>query len=85
MLLASLSNYQLWADVIQFRPEWVGLPPVFLFLSAYERTEADQDFHEIEEVALTENSPDDPQGRTIDEFLNDMIRTHGSKISLGAA
>ena len=76
ILSASLGHLGLWPDVLQFRPEWVRLPPLFLFLSEYERTLSDHDWHEIDEVAETEEQADDVHGRTIEELLRDISRTH---------
>lgn len=58
------------------QPEWVGLPPLFLFLSKYERTDADHDWHEIDDVIETDDCPTDAAARTIDDFLRDILRTH---------
>lgn len=77
-LFSSLSHLGPWPDILQFRPEWLRLPTVFLFLSGYERTASDHDWHEIDEVVATEESADDIHGRTIEEFLRDVSRTHAS-------
>lgn len=71
-----LSGLSGWSDILVFRPEWVGLKCVFLFDEEFERNEDDHDWHEINFVTETSEDADDPAGRTINQFLKDIRRTH---------
>lgn len=73
---AALSDHILWPDMSHFRPEWVGLPPLFLSLLGYKKTDADLDYHEIVDIVESNELVNDPTGRTIDGFLGDLLKTH---------
>ena len=63
-----------YPDVLQFRPETVKLPALFLY-EAGSPTVDDVDFHEFFSIETSTAKPDDPSGRSIDEFLRMLERS----------
>ena len=61
-------------DVLQFRPERVKLPTLFLY-EIGSPTVDDVDFHEFFSIETSTAKPDDPSGRSIDEFLRKLERS----------
>jgi hypothetical protein len=54
-----------------FIADQIQIPEVFLFLTG-NFTSDDHCFHEYDHVELTEDAPDDSQGRTIAQFLEQV-------------
>jgi len=75
-LLKTLEHLTYWPEILLFRPEWVGLKPVFLFADDFERSADDHDWHEINFVSETTKKINDPANRTIEKLLTDIRRTH---------
>lgn len=61
-------------DVLQFRPERVKLPTLFLYDDG-RPTVDDVEFHEFFSIEPSTAQPDDPYGRSIDEFLRVLARS----------
>lgn len=80
-LMKVLGPLSLWPDILRFRPEWVSLPPQFLVLHGYCRTEADHDWHEIDGVEETDETPDDSDERDIQSLLQQIVSSHFQNVS----
>lgn len=74
-LRSLLSESSPFPDMLHFHPERVGLETVFL-CAIYGPSADDVDFHEIGEIIETDEPVSDPQGRSIDSFLDDLNKTH---------
>ena len=67
-----------------FVAERVGIPTVFLYEEEdWERTEADHDWHEFWELEATDEEPDDGEGRTIGEFVEEFVERHRATLDIG--
>jgi hypothetical protein len=69
-------RWRLFADVLHFRPERVGLPTCYLTEIGYPESEDDMDLHEVHRVVATEQPCTDR--RTIERFLADLGASRGS-------
>ncbi|MDP1535608.1 MAG: hypothetical protein Q8L95_00315 [Burkholderiales bacterium] len=64
-----------------FRPEWVGLPTVFLFAKPeYQRNDDDHDWHELISVSETDNPLTLGVNSNINDFIEALQRTHSMKL-----
>lgn len=77
-LQAAATSWELFADMIHFRPELVGLETCFFADAGFEENEDDFELHELHEVSLTSDAPTD--ARSIEQFIRDLRRA-GSNLS----
>jgi len=60
-----------------FRPEWVGLPTVFLFeQSGYSRSDDDHDWHEVVSVEETASPSTFGENSNINNFIDTLRQAH---------
>jgi hypothetical protein len=67
---AALRRWQLFPDVMHFRPEHVGLATCHFTDAGYESNEDDFELHEIHRLVETADACTDP--RTIEDLLADL-------------
>lgn len=73
----ALKSVTLFPEQPIFRPEWVGLPTVFLFaLPGYSRNDDDHDWHELVAVKETDNPSTFRENAEISSFIDALRRTH---------
>lgn len=76
-LIAAVNNVTLISDMPLFRPEWVGLPTVFLFEKlGFTRNSDDHDWHELMGVEETDAACTSCSELTIEAFIRKLARTH---------
>lgn len=72
-----LEGVMLFPEQPIFRPEWVGLPTVFLFeRPGYSRNDDDHDWHEVVAVEETDSPPTFGENSDINNFIDALQRTH---------
>jgi hypothetical protein len=72
-----LEGLMLFPEQPIFRPEWVGLPTVFLFgQPGCSRNDDDHDWHEVIAVKETDSPPTFGEGSEISNFIDALRRTH---------
>lgn len=73
----ALREVMLFEEQPIFRPEWVGLPTVFLFAQpGYSKNKDDHEWHELVEIEETDALPTLGEGSSICEFIEALRRTH---------
>lgn len=77
-LQAAATSWQLFADMIHFRPELVGLETCFFADAGFDERDDDFELHELHEGRLTSDAPTD--ARSIEQFIRDLRRA-GSSLS----
>lgn len=77
----ALEGVMLFAEQPIFRPEWVGLPTVFLFeRPGYSRSDDDHDWHEVVSVEETLNPPTFGENSNIDNFIDVLRQRHPASV-----
>lgn len=73
----ALEGLMLFPQQPIFRPEWVGLPTVFLFSQpGYSRNDDDHDWHELISIEETDNPSTFGENSDISGFIDALRRTH---------
>ena len=76
-LVAAVESVTFIPDMPYFRPEWVGLPTLFLFdRSEFARNCDDHDWHELSSVDGVDTTVSMSSDMTIDEFIQKVELTH---------
>jgi hypothetical protein len=77
----ALEDVMLFSEQPIFRPEWVGLPTVFLFQqSGYLRGSEDHDWHEVVSIEETDQPPTFNDNLDIKDFIDALRRTHSHPV-----
>lgn len=71
-LLDAAEPWQVWADMLHFRPEDVGLRTLYFVDAGYAENDDDLELHEVARVSTVADPADDP--RDIRAFLEDVAR-----------
>ena len=66
-------------DVLQFRAENVKLPTLYLYEDGLPTVD-DVELHEFFSIEPSTSPPDDPYGRSIDQFLQTLARSSAGEV-----
>ena len=77
----ALEGVMLFREQPIFRPEWVGLPTVFLFEQpGYSRSDDDHDWHEVVSVEETTSPPTFGGNSNIGNFIDALRKGHPASV-----